>query len=79
MGSFYSIIVVLHLIGHLFYVITWTDGYYAKRIRDWSSVEYRKEKHVTIDFFLTIFDMTVHMMNGYYLYQRMISKEYALL
>ena len=71
-GSVYSYFVLFHFIAHMFYVLTWKNGHYSKRIRNWSSYEYKKEQpYVTVDFFLTIYDMTIHAINAYLLYQNM--------
>lgn len=48
-----------HFIIHLYYVLSWNNTYYAKRIRDWSSKEYRG-KIITPDLFLTLYDVTLH-------------------
>lgn len=55
---------IFHFISHIFYVITWNDGYYANRISEWSSEEY-KGNHITVDFFLTIADILSHCVMFY--------------
>ncbi len=78
LGTWYSYYVLVHLIGHLFYVVTWKDGYYSKRIRNWSSIDFSTGPWVTIDFGLTIFDMSVHAVNAYLLYDHMMKFNMAL-
>lgn len=51
---------IIHTVVHFFYIITWNRGYYANRISEWSSKEYNG-KYITIDFFLTLFDIFVHL------------------
>jgi hypothetical protein len=52
----------------MYYVLGWNTHYYAVRIRDWSTREY-KGKYITYDFFLTISDIVGHCLNAYALSQ----------
>ena len=61
----------IHFLCHLFYIITWNTGYYSNRIADWSSLEY-KGKYITIDFFLTLFDIMVHITMIYSIIDKLI-------
>jgi hypothetical protein len=60
------IIALYHGFGHFFYVYNWNIHYYAIRIRNWSSSEY-KGPLITADFFLTISDIISHSIVIYYL------------
>ena len=54
-------LVMLHAILHLgYYVPYYHTGYYALRIREWSSISY-VGKRITSDFFLTLFDISTHL------------------
>jgi hypothetical protein len=65
---------LFHCIAHLFYVFTWNTGYYANRIREWTSSDKFISHHVTIDFYLTIVDIFTHGIMSYYLFDIMNSK-----
>ncbi|KAG2393440.1 hypothetical protein C9374_006971 [Naegleria lovaniensis] len=70
LNSIYFYFVMFHFIAHMFYVLTWHNGYYSIRIRKWSSAEYSREApYVTVDFFLTLYDMSIHAINAFLLYQ----------
>lgn len=60
-------IALFHCIGHLFYVFTWNSGFYAIRIRQWTSFDKYESRHFTTDFLLTLTDITTHMLMCYYL------------
>lgn len=64
---------LFHCIAHLFYVFTWNTGYYAIRIREWTSSDKFVSHHVTIDFYLTIVDIMTHGIMSYYLFDIMNS------
>ncbi|KAF0983958.1 hypothetical protein FDP41_007873 [Naegleria fowleri] len=69
-NSIYFYLVLFHFIAHMFYVLTWQQGYYSIRIRKWSSAEYSPNApYVTVDFFLTLYDMSIHAFNAFLLYQ----------
>ncbi|GFO47256.1 hypothetical protein PoB_007376100 [Plakobranchus ocellatus] len=58
----------LQVMQHLFYFFTWEQSYMAKRIVDWSSLDWFRPEikggrfHSQIDSFLgTLFDMCVHV------------------
>lgn len=60
---------LFHCIGHLYYVFTWNKGFYAIRIRQWTSYDKNYEKHLTPDLLLTLTDITTHLLMCYYLFQ----------
>jgi len=66
-------IAFFHSVGHLFYIFTWNDGYYAIRIREWSSYDKYPKQHFTTDFYLTLIDIITHMLMVYYLTHIIIS------
>ena len=47
-------------LAHIYYVVFWHTGFYAKRIQNWTSREYTG-KIITWDFLLTFFDCTTHI------------------
>ena len=69
--------IILHTIAHAFYVITWNYGYYAKRIQNWTSFEY-KGKQITYDFFLTLFDMSVYFILINYMIFELVKNQNCL-
>jgi len=54
-----TLLTIIHAGIHLFYVLTWKNGYYARRIQNWTSAEY-SGSHYTADWFLTFYDITIH-------------------
>jgi len=65
--------VFIHLVIHIWYVYNWNRGYYAIRIRDWSVREY-KGKWITTDFFLTCYDIGIHALMAWGLFQMNAAK-----
>ncbi|ESO85761.1 hypothetical protein LOTGIDRAFT_235727 [Lottia gigantea] len=65
----------LQIIQHLFYFFTWDQSYLAKKIIDWSSLDWfssYKNGRVELDSILgTAFDVGVHAINAYILSQYM--------
>ncbi|XP_059177656.1 uncharacterized protein LOC131956988 [Physella acuta] len=64
----------LQIIQHLFYFITWDKSYMAKRIIDWSSLDWFKNqpRRPQIDSFLgTLFDVLVHAAMMYVIGEQM--------
>jgi len=59
---------LFHFISHLFYVLTWNRGYYAIRIRKWTSIDQFTSSHFTPDYFLTWIDIITHTMMIYFLF-----------
>jgi hypothetical protein len=62
-----------HFISHLFYVLTWNKGYYAIRIRKWTSIDQFTSPHFTTDYFLTWIDIITHTMMIYFLSEIVIN------
>uniref|UniRef100_A0A2C9JUT4 Uncharacterized protein n=1 Tax=Biomphalaria glabrata TaxID=6526 RepID=A0A2C9JUT4_BIOGL len=66
---------VLQILQHLFYFITWDKSYMAKRIIDWSSLEWFKSNQkpsLQLDSTLgTLFDVCVHAAMMYVLGEQM--------
>lgn len=54
--------VLLHFLGHFFFIITWKEGIASRNIQNWSSQQYSGPL-ITMDFFLTCFDIFVHLLH----------------
>jgi len=63
-GFTYWFLVLIHFIVHWWYVIQWNRGYYANRIKIWSTKEYAGP-WFTVDFLLTTFDVMVHLLMAF--------------
>jgi hypothetical protein len=64
---------LFHSIGHLYYFFTWNYGFYAIRIRQWTSLDKNYARHFTSDLFLTLTDITTHCLMCYYLVSMLLS------
>lgn len=62
--SFYIYLPVIHLALHMFYLMTWNDGYYSRRIQEWSGCDYHGETF-TYDWLLTLGDILCHLYCAY--------------
>lgn len=61
---FYLYLPVTHLALHMFYLVTWDNGYFSRRIQEWSGCDY-VGKPFTPDWFLTLGDILCHLYCAY--------------
>ncbi len=58
---------LIHIILHIYFVLTWNKSKYSIQIREWSSKEYIGP-YISINLLLTIYDVFIHSLYSYYLY-----------
>jgi len=72
-AEYFYFILILQQWQHIFYYSTWDKSAAAKRVISWSSLDWDRGRWNQLDLVLgTVFDMSVHMANTYFL-GRMIS------
>ncbi|XP_012946708.1 uncharacterized protein LOC101858991 [Aplysia californica] len=71
----YKWLAVIQIIQHMFYFITWDKSYMAKKIIDWSCLDWfksEKKKDIQLDSTLgTLFDIVVHVVMMYAIGQQL--------
>lgn len=71
------LIVIPHFVLHLAYYAPFLNkAYYAKRIRDWSAIGY-KGHFWTVDWLLTLYDITTHVVLVGALWRRLTANKAA--
>ena len=61
--------VFIHSLLHLYYVFTWNKSFYTKKIISWSSLEWKSKLYDVESIVLTLYDISVHVINAYLLYE----------